>query len=44
MEKSMMMMMNDMRRTKRMLMREEVLIKISIKNQRTTKSEIFAMN
>jgi len=44
MEKSMMMMMNDMRRTKRMLMREEVLIKISIKNLRTTKSEIFAMN
>jgi len=44
MEKSMMRMMNDMRRTKRMLMREEVLIKISIKNRRTTKSEIFAMN
>jgi hypothetical protein len=38
------MMMNDMKRTKRMMLREEVPIKTLILSLRTTKSQIYAMN
>ena len=37
-------MMNDMRRTKRKSLNEEVLIMILTKNLKTIKSEIFAVN